>query len=148
MRLCLATIVSFLLLPFLGTSQTSKPSAWSGVIVYSSCNADEAFNESPECYRSTPGATLALYDDTSRVMYSLDPQEKVAGHLGEVVTIHGTLDEDSIHVTQLAPLAVGLPVGQRAPAFSLPDQFGNMQTLDSLKGKNGTVLLFFRSADW
>jgi len=148
LRLCLATIVSFLLLPFLGTSQTSKPSAWSGVIVYSSCNADEAFNESPECYRSTPGATLALYDDTSRVMYSLDPQEKVAGHLGEVVTIHGTLDEDSIHVTQLAPLAVGLPVGQRAPAFSLPDQFGNMQTLDSLKGKNGTVLLFFRSADW
>jgi hypothetical protein len=148
LRLCLATIVSFLLLPFLAASQTTKPFAWSGVIVYSSCNADEAFNESPECYKSAPGATLALYDDTNRVMYSLDPQEKVAGHLGEVVTIHGTLDEDTIRVTQIAPLSVGLAVGQRAPAFSLSDQFGNIQTLDSLKGKNGTVLLFFRSADW
>jgi hypothetical protein len=68
--------------------------------------------------------------------------------LGEVVSIHGTLDDDTIHVTQLAPLSVGLAVGQKAPAFSLPDQFGNIQTLESLKGKNGTVLLFFRSADW
>jgi len=25
---------------------------------------------------------------------------------------------------------------------------GHPQTLDSLKGPNGTVLLFFRSADW
>jgi hypothetical protein len=148
LRLDLATIVSFLLLPSWAASQTSRPAAWSGVIVYSSCNADEAFNESPECYRSAPGATLALYDDTSRVMFSLDPQEKVAGHLGEVVSIHGTLDDDTIHVTQLAPLSVGLAVGQKAPAFSLPDQFGNIQTLESLKGKNGTVLLFFRSADW
>jgi hypothetical protein len=148
LRPYLATIVSFVLFPFLATSQTSKPAAWSGVIVYSSCNADEAFNESPECFKNAPGATLALYDDTNRVMFSLDPQEKVAGHLGEVVTIHGTLDEDSIHVTQLATLSVGLAVGQKAPAFSLPDQFGNIQTLESLKGKNGTVLLFFRSADW
>jgi hypothetical protein len=148
LRSYLATIVSFLLLPFLATSQTGKPAAWSGVIVYSSCNADEAFNESPECFKNAPGATLALYDDTNRVMFSLDPQEKVAGHLGEVVTIHGTLDQDSIHVAQLVPLSVGLAVGQKAPAFSLPDQFGNIQTLESLKGKNGTVLLFFRSADW
>ena len=129
-------------------AQGRRASAWSGVVVYSSCNADEAFNESPECFKSAPGATLALYDDTNRVMYSLDPQEKIAGHLGEVVTIRGTLDEDIIHVTQLEPLSVGLAVGQKAPTFSLPDQFGNLQTLDSLKGKNGTVLLFFRSADW
>jgi peroxiredoxin len=45
-------------------------------------------------------------------------------------------------------MSIGLSVGQKAPAFSLRDQFGNIQTLDSLKGSNGTVLLFFRSADW
>jgi len=43
---------------------------------------------------------------------------------------------------------VGLNVGQKAPAFSARDQFGAVQTLDSLKGEKGTVLLFYRSADW
>ena len=129
-------------------NNVAKSGAWSGVLVSSACNADEAFNESPECFKNAPGATLALYDDTNRVMYSLEPQEKIAGHLGEVVTVRGTLDEDTIHASQLESLSIGLAVGQKAPAFTLPDQFGNIQTLDTLKGKNGTVLLFFRSADW
>jgi cytochrome oxidase Cu insertion factor (SCO1/SenC/PrrC family) len=44
--------------------------------------------------------------------------------------------------------AVGLAVGQKAPAFLGTDQFGHAQTSESLKGSNGTVILFFRSADW
>jgi len=43
---------------------------------------------------------------------------------------------------------VGLEVAQAAPAFVLPDQFGHEQSNETLKGTNGTVLLFFRSADW
>jgi peroxiredoxin len=39
-------------------------------------------------------------------------------------------------------------VGQKAPPFTAHDQFGHSQSLDTLKGANGTVLLFFRSADW
>lgn len=128
--------------------EKKPPSAWSGVIVYSSCNADEAFNESPECFRNAPGAKLALYDDTNRVMYSLEPQEPAAGHLGEVVTVHGMLVDDTINVTRVELLSVGLAVGQKAPRFSLHDQFGHVQTLESLQGSKGTVLLFFRSADW
>ena len=46
------------------------------------------------------------------------------------------------------PPAPGLAVGRPAPAFSASDQFGRVQTLDTLRGANGTVLLFFRSADW
>ena len=76
-------------------NNVTKSGAWSGVLVSSACNADEAFNESPECARNVPGAKLALYDDTSRVMYGLDPQEKVAAHLGDTVTIRGTLDGDA-----------------------------------------------------
>ena len=125
-----------------------KPGAWSGVLVSSACNADEAFNESPECTRSVPGSKLALYDDTTRVMYSLDPQEKVAGNLGDTVTIRGTLDGDTIRLASSELMSIGLGVGQKAPAFSIRDQFGRTQTLDTLKGPNGTVLLFFRSADW
>ena len=43
---------------------------------------------------------------------------------------------------------VGLEIGQQAPAFALPDQFGHEQSNETLKGSKGTVLLFFRSADW
>ena len=44
--------------------------------------------------------------------------------------------------------SVGLETGQQAPAFVLSDQFGRQQSNETLKGPNGTVLLFFRSADW
>jgi len=44
--------------------------------------------------------------------------------------------------------SVGLEIGQQAPAFALPDQFGHEQSNKTLKGSKGTVLLFFRSADW
>lgn len=46
------------------------------------------------------------------------------------------------------PPSVGLEIGQRAPAFALPDQFGHEQSNETLKGSKGTILLFFRSADW
>ncbi|MGH9762506.1 MAG: hypothetical protein ACREDR_31655 [Blastocatellia bacterium] len=42
----------------------------------------------------------------------------------------------------------GPPEGSVAPSFSARDQFGNEQTLKTIEGKNGLVLLFFRSADW
>jgi hypothetical protein len=44
--------------------------------------------------------------------------------------------------------SIGLETGQRAPAFVLADQFGHEQSNETLKGSKGTVLLFFRSADW
>jgi hypothetical protein len=46
------------------------------------------------------------------------------------------------------PASVGLEIGQQAPAFALTDQFGHEQSNETLKGSKGTVLLFFRSADW
>ena len=140
----------FSLSPFLASAQdnTTKRGSWSGILVSSACNADEAFAESPECTKDVPGAKLSLYDDTNRVMYSLEPQEKVAAHLGDTVTVRGTLEDDAIQLAAIELMSIGLTVGQRAPAFSVRDQFGRVQTLDSLKGANGTVLLFFRSADW
>jgi hypothetical protein len=143
--LTLFFIAAFLLA---GQNNTTKPGSWSGILVSSACNADEAFAESPDCTKSIPGAKLALYDDTNRVMYGLEPQESVKAHLGDTVTVRGTLAEDTIQVASFELMSIGLAVGQKAPAFSARDQFGRVQTLDSLKGSNGTVLLFFRSADW
>ena len=42
----------------------------------------------------------------------------------------------------------GVPAGKLAPPFRARDQFAKEQTLSSLMGPNGLVLLFFRSADW
>jgi hypothetical protein len=129
-------------------AQNSSTKSWSGTLVTSACNADEAFNESPECTKNVPGAKLALYDDTTRVMYDLEPQGKITAHLGDSVTVAGTLDDSTIHVASVELMSIGLAVGQKAPAFSLRDQFGKVQSLETLKGSKGTVLLFFRSADW
>jgi len=41
-----------------------------------------------------------------------------------------------------------LQPGAKVPAFTLHDQGGNPQTLKSLAGPNGLLLLFNRSADW
>jgi hypothetical protein len=43
---------------------------------------------------------------------------------------------------------LGPQVGQRAIDFRLPDQTGRTQTLRSVAGPRGTMLVFFRSADW
>lgn len=49
--------------------------------------------------------------------------------------------------TQTDSVSFGLAVGEKAPAFTLKDQFGNKQSNETLQGTNGTVLLFVRSAD-
>jgi peroxiredoxin len=43
---------------------------------------------------------------------------------------------------------LGPQVGQQAPDFSLKDQTGKIQTLQSIMGPKGAMLVFFRSADW
>jgi hypothetical protein len=144
----LVALFSIAPLALAGQNNATNSGSWSGILVSSSCNADEAFNESPECTKNVPGAKLSLYDDTNRVMYGLEPQESVVAHLGDTVTVQGTLDGDTITMASIESMSIGLAVGQKAPAFSVRDQFGRVQTLDTLKGTNGTVLLFFRSADW
>jgi peroxiredoxin len=132
-----------------GQSENAKAGSWSGVIVNGSCNADEAFAEAAKCTAETPGAALALYDDTIRQVYALDPQDQAKGHMGDSVTVQGTLEGSAIHVASLHIFSeVGLRAGHKAPEFSARDQFGKTQTLETLRGSKGTVLLFYRSADW
>jgi hypothetical protein len=147
--------ILFLVLAFVSNlamaqqGSTANSGSWSGVIINSGCTVDEAFAEAAKCTDKLPGAKLVLYDDTIRQIYDLDPQTQAAGHLGDSVTVRGALEGNTIHVASLEVLtSIGLAVGQKAPAFSARDQFGQKQTLESLKGSHGTVLLFFRSADW
>ena len=57
----------------------------------------------------------------------------------------------SMEAQQREPIdvsALGPQVGERVPDFSLPDQHGRMQTLQSIMGEKGAMILFHRSADW
>jgi hypothetical protein len=51
-------------------------------------------------------------------------------------------------VSQPADAERGLGKGALAPPIDMRDQFGRRQTLQSLVGDKGLVLLFVRSADW
>jgi hypothetical protein len=150
-RYFLYLLALFSIVPISATARTNDApnyGSWSGILVSSSCNADEAFAEAPDCTKNVPGARVSLLDDTTRVMYGLEPQQSVTAQLGDVVTVHGTLEDDNIQITSMELMSIGLSVGQKAAPFSIPDQFGHVQSLDTLKGPNGTLLLFFRSADW
>ena len=43
---------------------------------------------------------------------------------------------------------LGPQVGERVPALDLADPAGRRHTLASVAGPKGTMLVFFRSADW
>lgn len=44
--------------------------------------------------------------------------------------------------------AIGPKVGETVPDFELRDQQGTPRRLSSLAGPKGTMLVFYRSADW
>ena len=50
--------------------------------------------------------------------------------------------------TKIDIATIGPQVGQKVPDFSLLDQTGQTQTLASILGPKGALLVFFRSADW
>jgi hypothetical protein len=47
-----------------------------------------------------------------------------------------------------AAIRTGPEVGEKIPAFALLDQNGVRQTLESIAGPRGAMLVFYRSADW
>ncbi len=47
-----------------------------------------------------------------------------------------------------ATVPSGPTVGQAVPDFSLQDQNGHTQTLHTILGPKGALLVFYRSADW
>ena len=56
---------------------------------------------------------------------------------------HAQAPREKIDVSKLGP-----QVGEKVPDFNLKDQYGNPQTLKSIMGPKGAMLVFVRSADW
>jgi len=54
----------------------------------------------------------------------------------------------ALAAAQAPSIPTGPAVGSRIPVFQAVDQNGKTQTFDTLRGPNGLVLEFVRSADW
>jgi ATP/ADP translocase len=82
----------------------AKPGSWSGTITNNMCGAKDASAAKAECTTKcvkSHGAKYALYDEADKKVYILDPQDKAEGHAGHDVTVTGTLDGDTIHISSL-----------------------------------------------
>jgi hypothetical protein len=87
-----------------GQDSAAKSGSWSGVITNDMCGAKDASAAKAECTSKcvkSHGAKYALYDEADKKVYILEPQDKADGHAGHDVTVKGTLDGDTIHVTSL-----------------------------------------------
>lgn len=72
------------------------------------------------------------------IMRNLSSRRSVLAGLGALLALPAAAVDDR-----------GPPVGMAAPDIGTPlDQTGKPRALATLAGKNGTVFLFFRSADW
>lgn len=70
----------------------------------------------------------------------------VAGALGALVAVMPVGAQAPAPVVDTTKL--GPQVGATVPPVSGTDQFGKAQTLASLSGPKGLMLVFSRSADW
>jgi cytochrome oxidase Cu insertion factor (SCO1/SenC/PrrC family) len=68
--------------------------------------------------------------------------------LAGLVALLGALPAEAQPRQQIDVSKLGPQVGERVPDFRLTDQNGTQQTLQSLTGRRGLMLVFIRSADW
>jgi hypothetical protein len=71
---------------------------------------------------------------------------------GLVILIGGVIlragHQAPIQRTKIDVSKLGPQVGERVPDISLVDQDGKRQTLETIMGPKGAMLVFIRSADW
>ena len=75
------------------------------------------------------------------------PQSRLQPALSQL-SQRTTLLLAALAILQAATIQTGPAIGARIPDFSAPDQDGRTQTLATLRGPHGLLLMFVRSADW
>ena len=60
----------------------------------------------------------------------------------------GVIFPETAHAQYKAETNAIVKIGNKIPLLSGTDQFGRERTFKNLKGPNGLVILFYRSADW
>lgn len=69
-------------------------------------------------------------------------------HIVKVMTLLAIVAGSVLAQTTTLQKTVGPPIGEQIPTFTALDQYGRAQTLSTLVGPKGLLLLFVRSADW
>ena len=104
LMVCMAALLFVAGIAFTGQKDTGKAGSWSGVITDDMCGAKGAKAEHAACASKCVkehGAKYALYNTADKKVYILDPQDKAAEHAGHEVTVAGTVDGNTIHVTSI-----------------------------------------------
>ncbi len=81
-------------------------SSWTGVISDSHCGAmhNKASQAAAACVEKCVkgGNQYVFVNSTDNKVYKLDPQDPAKGHGGHEVTVTGTVDGDTIHVSSIS----------------------------------------------
>jgi len=103
--ICMAALLFVAGIAFTGQKDAGKSGSWSGIITDNMCGAKGAKADHAACAAKCVkehGAKYALYNTEDKKVYVLDPQDKAAEHAGHEVTVAGTVDGDTIHVTSIS----------------------------------------------
>ena len=103
--ICAVTLLFVASLALAWQGGTTKSKSWSGYVTDTMCGAKGASAAHADCAKTCVkehGAKFALYDESTKKVYVLDPQEKAAEHAGHEVTVQGTLEGDTIHLTSIS----------------------------------------------
>lgn len=80
-----------------------KSGTWKGIVTDKMCATKGVNLTDADCAAKcvAKGDKYALYNSADKKVYVLMPQDKVAAHAGQAVTIKGTVDGDTITVTSV-----------------------------------------------
>ncbi len=95
---------------------TTTTKHWSGYITDAKCATNAKMRTDEACVKKcvAGGEKLVLYDTYNHKVYQLDPQSDVEAHASHHVSVYGTLDGDTIHVTHVRMLASAKPAAKSA----------------------------------
>ena len=101
---CMAALLTIAGIAFTGQKEAAKRGSWSGVITDDMCGAMGAKPDHAACATKCVkehSAKYGLYNTEDKKVYILDPQDKAAEHAGHEVTVAGTVDGNTIHITSI-----------------------------------------------
>ncbi len=90
-----------------GLTAATPDSSWTGWITDTHCGAKGASPKHADCAKKCvegQGSKYALFSPSDKKVYTLDPQDKAAGHAGHYVTVKGTAQGDTIKVSSIEKL--------------------------------------------
>ena len=89
---------------FAGAVALGAEGSWTGYISDSACGAKGAKEGMADCTTKCVkehGAKYVFVDDTSKKVYAVSDQDKVAAHAGHHVTVKGSVDGDTLTVSSI-----------------------------------------------